>query len=74
LLTLFELDTECARDRDLYRLISFGKFVNDILFSNVYKIHHLTLGHHALAVILSSYLNFFLSYQELNCFDKAKEA
>ncbi len=26
------LITECARDRDLYKLISCGKFVNDILF------------------------------------------
>ncbi len=65
--------TECARDRDLYKLISCGKFVNDILFSTIYKTHYLTLGHYALAVILCLCLHFFfLSYQQLYCFDKAK--
>jgi hypothetical protein len=34
--------TECERDSDLYKLISCGKFVNDILFSTFYKTHHLT--------------------------------
>jgi hypothetical protein len=68
------MDTECARDRDLYKLISCGKFVNYILFSTIYKTHYLTLGHHALAVILSLCLIFFLSYQQLNCFNKAKVA
>ncbi len=29
--------TECARDRDLYELVSCGKFVNDILSSTIYK-------------------------------------
>jgi hypothetical protein len=55
-------NTECAMDRDLYKLVSCGKFVNDILFSTIYKTHYLTyltLGHHVLAVILCSYLNFF---------------
>jgi hypothetical protein len=28
--------TECARDHDLYKLISCGKFVNDVLFSTIY--------------------------------------
>ncbi len=65
--------TECARDRDLYNLVSCDKFVNDILFSTICKTHYLTFGHHALAVILCLCLNF-LSYQQLNCFDKAKEA
>ncbi len=37
-----------------------GKFVNDILFRTIYKSYlYLTLGHHALAVILRSCLNFF---------------
>jgi hypothetical protein len=53
------LSTECARDYDLYKLVSCGKFVNDILFSTIYKTHYLTLGHHDLAVILCLYLNFF---------------
>jgi hypothetical protein len=53
---------KCAKDRDLYKLVSCCKFFL------------LTLGHHALAVILCLCLNFFLSYQELNSFDKAKEA
>jgi hypothetical protein len=63
--------TEC--DRDPYKLVSCGKFVNDILFSIIYKTHYLTLGHHALAVILFLCLIFF-SYQQLNCFDNAEEA
>ncbi len=46
-----EYYTEYARDRDLYKLVSYGKFVNDILFSTLYKTHYLTLGHHSLAVI-----------------------
>ncbi len=53
------VSTECARDCDLYKLVSCGKFVNDIIFSTIYKTHYLTLGHHALALILCSYLNFF---------------
>jgi hypothetical protein len=53
------ISTECARDCDLYKLISCGKFVNDVLFSTIYKTHYLTLGHYALAVILSLCLNFF---------------
>jgi hypothetical protein len=64
--------TECARDRDLYELVSCCKFVNEILFCNIYKTLYLTLGHYALGVILC--LCLFLSYQKLNCFCKAKEA
>ncbi len=56
---LTEGSTECAKDCDLYKSVSYGKFVNDILFSTLYKTHYLTLGHHALAVILCSCLNFF---------------
>jgi hypothetical protein len=66
--------TECARDCVLYKLVSCSKFVNEILFCIIYEIVYLTLRHHVLAVILSSCLNFFLSYQQLNCFDTAKEA
>jgi hypothetical protein len=32
-----KITTECARDCDLYKLVSCGKFVNDILFSTIYK-------------------------------------
>ncbi len=72
---LIPAPTECDRDCDLYKLVSCGKFVKYILFSTIYKTHYLTLGHHALAVILCLCLNFFfLSYQQLNSFDKAKEA
>ncbi len=49
----FSLTTECARDPDLYNLVSCGKFVNDILFSTFYKTHYLTLGHPAISVTLS---------------------
>ncbi len=45
--------------RDLYKLVSCGKFLNNILFSTIYKTHYLTFGHHALAVILCLCLNFF---------------
>ncbi len=31
-LFLHDNATECVRDRDLYKLVSYGKFVNDILF------------------------------------------
>ncbi len=55
----FHTCTECARDRDLYKLVSWGKFVNKILFSTIYNTLYLTLGHHELAVILCSCLNFF---------------
>jgi hypothetical protein len=51
--------TECAKDRDLYKLVSRGKFVNEKLFSIIYKTHYLTFGHHALAEILPLCLNFF---------------
>ncbi len=65
-LTVKLAHTECARDHDLYKLVSCGKFVNDILFSTIYKTHYLTLGHYALAVILCLCLNFFeLSTAEL---------
>ncbi len=60
--------TECARDSDLYKLISCGKFVNNIHFSTIYKTHYLTLGHHALAVI------FMLRHQQLNYFANVKES
>ncbi len=63
-----------TRDCDLYKFVSCGKFVNDILFITIYKTHYLTLEHHALAVTLCLCLNFFSNYQQLNCFDKAKEA
>jgi hypothetical protein len=63
-----------ARDRDLYKLVSCGRFVNETLFCIIFKTLYLTLGHHALAVILCLCLNFFLSYQQLNYFDKVKEA
>jgi hypothetical protein len=49
------VDTECARDLDLYELVSCRKFENEI----VYKTLYLTWGHHALGVILCLYLNFF---------------
>jgi hypothetical protein len=65
---------KCARDCDLYKLVSCGKFVNDILFSTIYKTHYLTLGHLALTVILCLCLDFFLSYKQLYSFDKANEA
>ncbi len=51
--------TECARDRDLYELVSCCKFVNEILFCVIYKTLYLTWGHHALGVILCLCLNFF---------------
>jgi hypothetical protein len=66
--------TECARDRDLYELVSCRKFVNEILFCIIYKTLYLTWEHHALGVILCLCLNFSLSYQQLNCLCKAKEA
>ncbi len=65
--------TVCARYRGLYKLLSCGKFVNKTLFCINYKTPYLTFGHHALAVILWLCLNF-LSYQQLNSFDKVKEA
>ncbi len=48
--------TECA---NLYKLVGCSKFVNEILSCIIYKTVYLTLRHHALAVILSSCLNFF---------------
>jgi hypothetical protein len=58
--------TECARDRDLYELVSCRRFVNEILFCNIYKTLYLTLGRHALGVILCLCLNFLeLSTAEL---------
>ncbi len=42
-------------------------------FCIIYKTLYLTFGHYALAGILCLCLNFFLSYQQLNCFDKVKE-
>jgi len=58
--------TECARDCDLYELVSCCKFVNEILFCIIYKTLYLTWGHHALGVILCLCLNFFeLSTAEL---------
>ncbi len=51
--------TECARNCDLYELVSCHKFVNEKLFSIIYKTLHLTWGHHALGVILCLCLNFF---------------
>jgi hypothetical protein len=51
--------TKCARDHDLYKLVSCGKFVNDILFSTIHKTHYLTLRHDALDFILCLCLNFF---------------
>ncbi len=42
-------------------------------FCIIYKTLYLTWGHHALGVILCLCLHF-LSYQQLNCFCKAKEA
>jgi hypothetical protein len=65
--------TECARDRDLYNLVSFGKFVNDILFSTIYKTHYLTLGHHALAVILCLCVRFFWVISSLIVLTKPKK-
>ncbi len=50
--------TECARDRDLHKFESFGKFVNEKLFCIIYKTLYLALGHHALAGILCLCLNF----------------
>jgi hypothetical protein len=52
-------NTECARDCDLYKLVSCYKFVNEILFCIIYKTLYLTWGHHALGVILCLCLNFF---------------
>ncbi len=43
------LRTECARDRDLYKLVSRGKLVNEKLFRTIYKTYYLTFGHHALS-------------------------
>ncbi len=61
-----ECSTECARDRDLYELVSCCKFVNEILFCDIYKTLYLTWGHLALGVILCLCLNFFeLSTAEL---------
>jgi hypothetical protein len=34
---VFLFTTECARDRDLYELVSCHKFVNEILFCIIYK-------------------------------------
>ncbi len=36
--------TECARDRELYELVSCRKFVNEILFCIIYKTLYLTWG------------------------------
>ena len=58
--------TECARDPDLYELVSCSKFVNEILFCVICKTLYLTWGHPALGVILWLCLNFFeLSTAEL---------
>jgi hypothetical protein len=63
---LLVASTECAKDRDLHKFESFGKFVNEKLFCIIYKTLYLTLGHHALAGILSLCLDFFeLSTAEL---------
>ncbi len=51
-------------------------------FGVIYKTIYLTLGHNALAVpvpvpvplFFLFFIYFFLSYQQLNCFDKVKEA
>jgi hypothetical protein len=53
------IPTECARDRDLYELVSCCKIENVILFCIIYKTLYLTWGHHALGVILCLCLNFF---------------
>ncbi len=66
-------DTECARDRDLYKLVSCGKFVNDILLNTIFKTHYLTLGHHAQAEILCSCLNFFWAINSLIVLTKTKK-
>ncbi len=68
------LYTEFARDCDLYNLVSCGKFLlNDILFSTIYKTQYLTLGHHALAVILCLCLNFFGVINSLIVLTKPKK-
>ncbi len=36
--------TGCARDLDLYKLVSCGKFVNETLFCIIYKTLYHTLG------------------------------
>ncbi len=64
---------ECARGRDLYKLVSCGKFVNGILFSTIYKTHYLTLSHHALAVILCFRVNFFWVINSLIVLTKPKK-
>ncbi len=51
-----------ARDRDLYKLGSCGKFVNEFFFVSFIK-HHLTLGHHALGGFVCSCLNCFWQSQ-----------
>ncbi len=53
-----DTSTECARDRDLHKFESYGKFVNEKLFCIIYKTLYLTLGHHALSGILCLCLNF----------------
>ena len=58
--TSVQSTTGCARDCDLFKLVSFGKFVNEILFCIIYKTLYLTLGHHALGGILCSCLNFLI--------------
>jgi hypothetical protein len=65
--------TECARDRDLYKLVSCRKFVNEILFCNIYKTLYLTLGHHALGVILCLCLNLFWVINSWIVFAKPKK-
>ncbi len=62
----FTFDTECARDPDLYELVSCRKFVDEILFCAIYKTLYFTWGHHALGVILCLCFNYFeLSTAEL---------
>ncbi len=56
--SLFGLYRVC-KGSCLYKLVSCGKFVNDLLFSTIYKTYYLTLGHHALVVILCLCLYFF---------------
>ncbi len=65
--------TDCAKDHDLYKLVSCGRFVNDILFSTIYKTHYITLGYHELSVILCSYLNFFWVINSLIFLTKPKK-
>ncbi len=67
------LRTECARDRDLYELVSCHKFVNEKFFCKIYKTLYLTLGHHAPDVILCLCLKFFWAINSWNVFAKPKK-